>query len=124
MLDAAQIEQAYEAFNRRDADALKALAHPAIEIHPLISGVTSSGPWSGHDAVDRLVEEARTRWSRFDMRPCEITINGDHAFVVAKVETAAGDGGVVVAGEVTHRLDVRDGLVVRFEARRGRLTGF
>jgi len=56
--------KAHDALNRRDFDALFALADPDVEIHPLLAGsVEGSGPYRGSDAV-------RSWWeSFFDLAP-------------------------------------------------------
>lgn len=48
--------EANDAFNRRDLDALLALADPDIEVFPLIARLEGGGPYRGHDGVRRWWE--------------------------------------------------------------------
>lgn len=113
------LEAGYAAFNRRDADALKTLAAEDIEIVPLLSGVASPGPWSGHDGIDRLVTAAEERWARFEAIPLAVSVDGGRVTVRARVTAMTrGESGVTVEAEVLHIFDLRDGRVARFEAQR------
>ena len=49
--------EAIDAFNRRDLDALLALADPDIEWFPRIAELEGGGPYRGHDGVRRWWEE-------------------------------------------------------------------
>lgn len=114
------IRQAYEAWNRRDIDALLALTHPDIEIQPLVAGVTSVAPWHGHDGVRRLVEDADQRWHRFEIRCDDFVEIGDRVVVFVHVETAVHEGAPVVEGDVAHLVEINDGRFTRFTAYRDR----
>jgi ketosteroid isomerase-like protein len=48
--------EANDAFNRRDLDALLALADPDIEWFPRVAELEGGGPYRGHDGVRRWWE--------------------------------------------------------------------
>ena len=114
------VQSAYDAWNARDVDALLALTHPDVEIAPLVIGATSSGPWSGHDGVRKLVADADSRWDRFEIRCDELRQYGERVVGLVHVEVAAREGGPVVTGDIAHLIEFEGDLVARFIAYRDR----
>ena len=112
------VRYAYEAWNLRDVRRLQALTHPDVEIAPLVIGATSSGPWSGHDGVRKLVADAATRWHRFDIRCDEILEFGERIVALVHVEVAAREGGPKVTGDIAHLIEFDGERVTRFVAYR------
>jgi ketosteroid isomerase-like protein len=117
-VDAEIVQASYDAWNLRDGERLVELAHPEVEITPLLMGLTSPGPWRGHDGVRRLVAEASRGWSRFDLRCDKVSVFGPRAVTQVHVEVAARGGGPTVTGDIAHVLDFEDGLVRRWSAYR------
>ena len=114
------IESAYDAWNRHDVERLLELTHPAVDIAPLVIGVTSSGPWHGHEGVRRLVTDARDRWERFDVRCEEVLWYGERAVALVHVEVAVRAGGPTITGDIAHVIEFEDDLVRSFVAHRDR----
>jgi len=119
-MDSAVIESAYEAWNRHDVERLLELTHPEVDIAPLVLGVTSSGPWHGHEGVRRLVTDARDRWERFEIRCDEVLQYGERAVALVHVEVAVRAGGPTITGDIAHVIDFEDDLVRSFVAYRDR----
>ena len=113
------VRYAYEAWNLRNVRRLEALTHPDVEIAPLVIGATSAGPWSGHDGVRKLVEDA-ARWHRFDIRCDDILEFGERVVALVHVEVAAREGSPTVTGDIAHVIEFDGGLVARFIAYRER----
>jgi ketosteroid isomerase-like protein len=120
MVDTEVIESAYEAWNRHDVERLVELTHPEVEIAPLVIGVTSAGPWEGHDGVRRLVADGRDRWARLEIRCDEILTFGERAVALVHVEAAARADGPTVSGDIAHVIEFEGELVRRFVAYRDR----
>ena len=114
------VESAYEAWSRRDVARLVELTHPDVEIAPLVVGVTSTGPWHGHDGVRKLVEDARSRWEQFDVDCEEILVFGERAVALVRVEVAVRAGAPTITGDIAHVIEFEDELVKRFVAYRDR----
>ena len=99
-----------DAFNRRDAEDLVALAHPEIEFHPT-SLVGARRVYHGHDGLRRWVAELVARAIDHRVRVCEVRPLDERRFVLisevllgdepaapsAMVATLAADGGIVLA---------------------------
>lgn len=114
------IRSAYDAWNAGDAETLQGLAHPDVEVEPLLGNVVSSGPWTGHRGVRRLLDESGRFWARLAGRPDDFVEVGDVVVAYATVEAQVSDDGPVLSGEVAHLFAFRDGLIVRFVAYRDR----
>ena len=114
------VRSAYDAWDRGDVQRLLELTHPDVEIAPLVIGVTSAGPWSGHDGVRRLASEARTRWDRFALRCEDLLEFGDRIVAFVHVEVSARAGGPVVTGEIAHLIEFEGDLVTSVVAYRER----
>ena len=119
-MDVALIESAYEAWNRRDTEQLLEVTHPAVDIAPLVIGVTSTGPWEGHDGVRKLVADADDRWARFELQCQEILTFGERAVALVHVAVAAREGGPTVTGDIAHVIEFEDDRVKSFVAFRDR----
>ena len=119
-MDVELIESAYEAWNRHDVERLLGLTHPEVEIAPLVIGATSTGPWRGHDGVRRLVEDARDRWARFEIRCERVLTSDERAVALVHVEVAARADGPTVTGDIAHVIDFEGDRVKSFVAYRDR----
>ena len=114
------IESVYDAWNRHDVERLLELTHPEVDIAPLVIGVTSSGPWHGHEGVRRLVTDARDRWERFEVRCEEVLRYGERAVALVHVKVAGRAGGPTITGDIAHVIEFEDDLVRSFVAYRDR----
>lgn len=70
-----------DAFNRRDADALVALADPRIKWHPS-SLVGASRTYLGHDGMRRWVAELGEYGARHQVRVCEVRALDASSFLI------------------------------------------
>ena len=93
----------YEALNRRDVDAVMALAHAEIEVHPLRA--PTAWPVRGRDAFRLMLEDALAagRGHQFDVR--HVADLDDGRVVISGMVTELGTNAEFVA---LHRLE--DGL--------------
>jgi ketosteroid isomerase-like protein len=80
----AAVAAIYDAFNRRDLDALLELSHPDIELHPL--RLSPGAVYRGHDGIRALFEEMRA-------------LGLDHRFDIAETRLLPG-GRVAAIGKV------------------------
>ena len=69
--------EAIDAFNRRDLDALLALADPDIEWFPRIAELEGGGPYRGHDGVRRWWEDLFGVFPDFSAKVEEVQDLGD-----------------------------------------------
>jgi ketosteroid isomerase-like protein len=107
---AAAIRRLYDAFNRRDVDAVLAALAPDVAWPNMLDNITIHG----HDAV-------RAYWLRqFETTAPNVeptAIDGDGDVVVVHVHQVVRDlaGNVLQDKDVVHRYTFRDGLVVAMQ---------
>jgi hypothetical protein len=77
-----EIAQSFiDAFNRRDAEALVALADPAIDFHPTqLSG--QRGGYRGHEGLRRWVEDLLAATVQHQVRVREVRVLDERRFLI------------------------------------------
>jgi ketosteroid isomerase-like protein len=114
------VQFAYEAWNQRDAERLVELTHADVEIAPLVVGVTSAGPWHGHEGVAKLLNDVDSHWDRFDIECEDVVVFGGRAVALVHVAVAAHARGPTITGDIAHLIEFEGDLVKRFIAYRDR----
>ena len=121
------IRRVYTALNKGDAAAIRGLTHPdlvAIPPSPFVTGET--GPYRGHDDVERWFEGMRRRWESFEATPLELLSRED--MVLAEVELSLTPRSGATMGRRVHAVwtveDGRVSAVSGFEYRRDALEAF
>jgi ketosteroid isomerase-like protein len=113
-----ELRAGYDAWNRQDLAALLELAHPEVEIIPMVGAAVAAGPWHGHAGVASLLQEAQRTWAEFTVRPDSFVERDDVVVVLVHIELVTTEGAARLSGDIAHVLELRDGKVVRFEAMR------
>jgi ketosteroid isomerase-like protein len=64
------VRSAYRAFSERDAEALRKLADPRIEIHTVTGMVAGrADPYRGHDGIDEYLRDVAELWDEIELLP-------------------------------------------------------
>jgi uncharacterized protein len=101
------VRRGYDAFNRRDVDALLDAFHPDVEWHPLLAEL-GGGTYCGHDGVRTMLEEIDESWDDFRTEAERVVDAGDHILVFAhtrgrgKASGVEADLRVVTVVEMQH----------------------
>ena len=119
-MDVELIKSAYEAWNESDVERLVELTHPDVEITPLVMGVTSTGPWQGHDGLRKLVDEARGRWAVFEIDCEDVLVFGDRVVALVRIKIAVHASAPTITGDIAHVIEFDGKLVRRIVAYRDR----
>ena len=66
------VRQAYQAFSKRDLDALREIADPRIEIHT-VTGIVAgrSEPYRGHDGLVEYLHDVGELWDEIELLPTD-----------------------------------------------------
>jgi ketosteroid isomerase-like protein len=99
------VRQLFEAFNRRDTDALLELLHPHVEWLPMLAKLEGA-VYRGRDEVARWVAELDREWAEFRPHLQECRDLGD---VVLALGTGGRGSGVDVEAPFFGVLTVRGG---------------
>jgi ketosteroid isomerase-like protein len=115
--DSANIEvvrRAFEAFSRRDVEALVAACSPDIEFHLPTAQLARVGvPYRGHEGVRTYMRDVARVWAELRLEPREYRENGDAVVAIGRVY--AWGAGRVVDTPAAWVWRLRDGLAVRVD---------
>jgi ketosteroid isomerase-like protein len=110
------VRLAVEAYQRRDAEALRAITHEEGEVFTLTEGETEGEPFRGHAGIDEWLEHELDPWEEFRVEPIEIRAVGDRVLMRSRV-TARGKGSSVeLNAETGSVFEFRAGKIVRMRA--------
>jgi ketosteroid isomerase-like protein len=77
------VRRAYQAFSKRDLDALREIADPRIEIHT-VTGIVAgrSEPYHGHDGLIEYLRDVGEMWDEIELLPTDFHELSDSRLVV------------------------------------------
>jgi ketosteroid isomerase-like protein len=102
----------FEAFARRDLDALIATMDPDIEFLPVTANITTGGvPYRGYDGIARYLVDVAGIWPELRIFPHDLREQGDA--VVALGRVIARGGGMILDRPTGWVFTIRDGKIVR-----------
>ena len=110
------IHFAYEAWSRRDVEALLEVVHPDAEARPILGANIGASVYRGHDGLREWFRDLHQEWESFQTRVTRIDERGDWVLCSIDVHARGRASGVVIEGEMYHLVELRDGLIVRLEA--------
>jgi ketosteroid isomerase-like protein len=114
------IHAAYEAWSRRDVEALVEVAHPDAEARPILGANIGASVYRGRDGLREWFKDLHQEWETFQTRVTRIDKRGDRVLCTIDVHARGRASGVVIEGEMYHLVELRDGLILRLEAFRDR----
>jgi ketosteroid isomerase-like protein len=104
------LRRAYEAFNRRDVDAVLSMLDPEVEWPNMLDGVTAHGRGAVREYWER-------QFTQIDSHVDPVAFVTDGDAVVVQVQQVVRDrqGVVVREGRVAHRYTFRGQLIARMQ---------
>jgi ketosteroid isomerase-like protein len=111
--DLAALRAGYEAFNRRDFEALLALFDPDIELLQDASVAPDAGVFRGPEGATQFFEIILAGFEELEFVPEEMIDAGDQVVVVAAARGRGKASGVEVEARFTHVWTLRNGKAVR-----------
>jgi ketosteroid isomerase-like protein len=106
------VRRAYDAFRRKDVEALVALHEPTCEISPLIVRVEGGTPYRGHEGVRAFWKDVHAAFDDWLPEPEEISDYGDTLIVRMHFRGRGRDSGVTIDQTVWQVITVQHGLSV------------
>jgi ketosteroid isomerase-like protein len=86
-------EQVFEAFNRRDIDAMLALVDPEIVFAPVSARLIGDGSdYRGHDGLRRYLRDVATHWRHLEVTPAHVRSAGDAVVALGHVRSTTHAG--------------------------------
>jgi ketosteroid isomerase-like protein len=111
--DVETLRAGYEAFNRRDFDALMELLDPDIEWRQDASVAPDADVFRGREGTERFFTAILSDFDHLEFVPEEIIDADDQVVVVVAAHGRGKASGAEVAAKFTHLWTIRDGKGVR-----------
>jgi ketosteroid isomerase-like protein len=105
----------YEAWNRRDVEALRSLIGPDVELVPISQSPDMRAFRTG-EGLGPFVESARETWEEFRFVPVAFVRSGDRLLVDVDVHAKARGSGIELQERWAHLYTLREGTLVRLQA--------
>ena len=118
------IHTAYEAWGKRDIDALLGVVHPDAEARPILGANIGTSVYHGRQGLRDWFRDLHQEWETFESRVVRIEARGDRALLTLEIHARGRASGVVIEGEMYHLVEIRDGMILRLEAFRDRDDAF
>jgi ketosteroid isomerase-like protein len=100
----------FDAFARRDLDAMVVTMHDDIEFLPVTANITTGGvPYRGHDGIARYLVDVAGVWPELRVFPHDMRDHGDS--VVALGRVIARGGGMILDRPTGWVFTIRDGRI-------------
>jgi ketosteroid isomerase-like protein len=110
------IHTAYEAWSRRDVDALLEVVHPESEARPILGANIGTSLYRGREGLREWFHDLHQEWETFETTVTRIEEQGDRALLTVQVHARGRASGVVIDDALYHLVEVRDGMIRRLEA--------
>jgi ketosteroid isomerase-like protein len=117
------VHTAYEAWSRRDIDALLEVVHPDAEARPILGANIGISVYRGREGLREWFRDLHQEWETFQTRVTQIDARDERderALLTVEVHARGRASGVVIEGDLYHLVEIRDGLILRLEAFRDR----
>ena len=89
----ALVRRAFEAFDRRDLDALVELTDPEVELFAPTAALANAGRcYRGHDGIARYLQDVERTWARLQVIPEKFREVGNHVVCLGHTRALARDG--------------------------------
>jgi ketosteroid isomerase-like protein len=107
---------AYEAWSRRDVDALIDVVHPDAVARPILGANIGVSVYRGREGLRDWFRDLPQEWETFQTRVTRIDERGDRAVLTIDIHARGRASGVVIDGDLYHLVELRDGMILRLEA--------
>ena len=111
---------AYEAWSRRDIEALLEVVHPDSEARPILGANIGTSVYHGREGLRDWFLDLHQEWETFETRVTRIDRRGDRALLTLQVHARGRASGIVIDSDLYHLVEVRDDMIHRLEAFRDR----
>jgi ketosteroid isomerase-like protein len=110
------IHRAYEAWSRRDIEALLEVVHPDAVARPILGANIGTSVYRGREGLREWFHDLHQEWETFETTVTGIEERGHRAVLTVKVHARGRASGVVIDDELYHLVEIRDAMILRLEA--------
>jgi ketosteroid isomerase-like protein len=106
------VRRSYDAFNRRDLDALLSLYHPGcLWDMTHFEGWPDTPVYRGHEGLRKIFEEFYGAWDEVRVEPSDLLQIGPRLMVTCTLRVLGSASGAEVSLQFTQVGETRDGLI-------------
>jgi ketosteroid isomerase-like protein len=105
---------AYDAFSRKDYDAVLGMADPEVE-YEFVGRFTEGNVFRGVEAIRDLWKQLDEVFLEWESRPEELIDLGDQVLVLARERGVGRVSGLEFDQKLGHLISFRDGRITRFQ---------
>jgi ketosteroid isomerase-like protein len=109
--NAAIVREGFEAFGRRDIEAVLARFDPEIEIH---NPDVTAEVYCGHDGYRRFLGDWLEGWDEFKVEPIEFIESGDWVVVPCRLFARGRGSGLELVDQSAQMFRFRDDKIVEY----------
>jgi len=110
------IRVAYEAWSRRDIEALLEIVHEESEARPILGANIGTSVYRGKEGLRDWFLDLHQEWERFETQVTAVEERDDRALCSLHIHARGRASGIVIDAELYHLIEFRDGLIGRLEA--------
>jgi ketosteroid isomerase-like protein len=110
------IHQAYEAWSRRDIDALLEVVHPEGVARPILGANLGVSVYRGREGLREWFRDLHQEWDAFETTVTNIDHRGGRTLCTIHIHARGRASGIVLDNEMFHLIEMRDGMIHRLEA--------
>ena len=111
------VRRAFDAFNRRDADALLSCFHADAEWRPAFApGGMEGRTYVGHDGILKWLAEVSESWEKFELRDFNARPAGARVVVLGHIHARGRASGVEIDQGLGQVWEIEQGKAVRTTA--------
>jgi ketosteroid isomerase-like protein len=107
------VEQLFEAFARRDADAMVELMHEDSVFEPVSTELSPREPYMGPASMRRYLADLARTWAEFRVTIHEYSAEGDRVLARGRVYARSASPAFIADSEIAFVWRLRDGQIVR-----------
>jgi ketosteroid isomerase-like protein len=110
------IHHAYDAWSRRDIEALLEVVHPDGEARPILGANLGVSVYHGREGLREWFRDLHQEWDAFETTVTHIEHRGARALCTLQIHARGRASGIVLDNEMFHLLEIRDGMIHRLQA--------
>jgi ketosteroid isomerase-like protein len=110
------VQRALEAYQLRDASALREMSDEECENYTLTEGVTEGEPFRGHAGIEEWLRHEFDPWEEFQLEPTEIREIGERVLLRYRVRARGRGSTVELTADAGSVFEFRAGKIYRLRA--------
>ena len=110
--NAAVVRAVFDAFQRRDPDALTELLDPEVTFEPASTPVREREPYHGHEGLREYLRDIEETWDEFEVTVSDLRESGDNVVALGRIKAIATGAAYMTDSPAGFVWRLRDGKVV------------